>query len=158
MEDIDQQIESLKEKLEFLREQMPETPLDAEKKAMEIGLIEEELAELYEKKGGAAPNPSAEAPQQGLHELSQEIESITDELMAIEIKMLKAEMRGDDDEKIKLQLSANALKSRRQTLIDEVRNLNNAPKKEENQLQDRLEVLEKEVADIKALLYRLLTK
>ena len=67
-------------------------------------------------------------------------------------------MRGDDDEKIKLQLSANALKSRRQTLIDEVRNLNNSPKKEENQLQDRLEALEKEVADIKALLYRLLTK
>lgn len=157
MEDIDQQIESLKEKLEFLKEQMPETPLDAEKKAMEIGLIEEELAELYEKKG-ATSNPVTEVPQQGLHELSQEIESITDELMAIEIKMLKAEMRGDDDEKIKLQLSANALKSRRQTLIDEVRNLNNAPKKEENQLQDRLEVLEKEVADIKALLYRLLTK
>ena len=157
MDDIDQQIESLKEKLEFLREQMPETPLDAERKAMEIGLIEEQLAELYEQKG-AVPKTSNDEPQHDLHELSKEIEAITDELMGIEIKMLKAEMRGEDDEKVKLQLSANALKSRRQTLIDEVRNLNNAPKKDENPLQARIEALEKEVADIKALLYSLLTK
>ena len=157
MDDIDQQIESLKEKLEFLREQMPETPLDAERKAMEIGLIEEQLAELYEQKG-AVTNTSNDEPQHDLHELSKEIEAITDELMGIEIKMLKAEMRGEDDEKVKLQLSANALKSRRQTLIDEVRNLNNAPKKDENPLQARIEALEKEVADIKALLYSLLTK
>jgi chromosome segregation ATPase len=157
MEDIDQQIESLKEKLEFLREQMPETPLDAERKAMEIGIVEEQLAELYEQKG-AAPKPSNDVPKQDLHELSKEIEAITDELMGIEIKMLKAEMRGEDDEKVKLQLSANALKSRRQTLIDEVRNLNSTPKTDENPLQARIEALEKEVADIKALLYSLLTK
>ena len=157
MDDIDQQIESLKEKLEFLREQMPETPLDAERKAMEIGLVEEQLAELYEQKG-AVPKTSNDAPQQDLHELSKEIEAITDELMGIEIKMLKAEMRGEDDEKVKLQLSANALKSRRQTLIDEVRNLNTKPSTDENPLQARIEALEKEVADIKALLYSLLTK
>jgi len=157
MDDIDQQIDFLKEKLEILREQMPETPLDAERKAMEVGLIEEQLAELYEKKGLETTGSVAE-PKSDLHELSKEIESITDELMGIEIKMLKAEMNGNDDEKVKLQLSANALRSRRQSLIDEVRQLNTTPKKEENTLESRIETLEKEVEDLKALIYRLITR
>jgi polyhydroxyalkanoate synthesis regulator phasin len=157
MDDIDQQIEFLKEKLEILREQMPETPLDAERKAMEVGLIEEQLAELYEKKG-LETSESVAKPKSDLHELSKEIESITDELMGIEIKMLKAEMNGNDDEKVKLQLSANALRSRRQSLIDEVRQLNTTPKKEENTLESRIEALEKEVEDLKALIYRLITR
>lgn len=157
MDDIDQQIEFLKEKLEILREQMPETPLDAERKAMEVGLIEEQLAELYEKKG-LETSESVTKPKSDLHELSKEIESITDELMGIEIKMLKAEMNGNDDEKVKLQLSANALRSRRQSLIDEVRQLNTTPKKEENTLESRIETLEKEVEDLKALIYRLITR
>ena len=33
--------------LERLREIIPDTPLDAEKKAMEIGIIEEKIAEFY---------------------------------------------------------------------------------------------------------------
>jgi len=79
--------------------------------------------------------------------------------MAIEIQMLKADMAGDESQRIKLQLSANALKSRRQTLIDEVKARNTAPAAEKkDDLEGRVAALEKEVADIKALLYRMLTR
>lgn len=155
MDDIDAQIDFLKEKLEILREQMPETPLDAEKKAMEVGLIEEQLAELYSVKGQSEA-PSAK--QVSSDSLTDEIAAITDELMSIEIKMLKSEMEGNDDEKVKLQLSANALKSRRQALIDEVRASNISKKKPADPLEARVEALEKEVSDLKALLYSLMTR
>jgi small-conductance mechanosensitive channel len=155
MDDTDQQIAFLREKLEILREQMPETPLDAERKAMEIGLIEEQLAELYEQRGA----PAKAEPDHRLDDLTSQIGAITDELMELEIKMLKAEMSGDDSEKVKLQLSANALKSRRQTLIDEVRSLNRPQERTSaDGLEARVEALEKEVADLKALLYRLMTR
>lgn len=155
MDETDAQIELLKEKLSILREQMPETPLDAERKAMEIGLIEEQLAELYEQKGKVSDAPAS--PQHDRDSLTEEIRSITDELMGIEIKMLKAEMDGNDDEKVKLQLSANALKSRRQTLIDEVREMN-APKEDKADLETRVAALEKEVMDLKTLIYQLMTR
>jgi len=154
MEDIDSSIAFLKEKLSILREQMPETPLDAEKKAMEIGLIEEQLAELYEQKGQISHEPESST----LDDLTEQIRSITDELMEIEIRMLKAEMSSNDEELVKLQLSANTLKSRRQTLIDEVRELNGPVKEDKDDLESRVEALEKEVADIKALLYQLLQR
>ena len=154
MGDLDNQIDFLKEKLNILREQMPETPLDAEKKAMEIGLIEEQLAELYEQDGTV----NASNPSESMDDLTVQIRSITDELMEIEIRMLKADMAGDDGEKVKLQLSANALKSRRQTLIDQVREMNSSPKKEESDLESRVADLEREVADLKALLYQLLKR
>ncbi len=156
MDDIDSQIEMLLAKLEFLREQMPETPLDAERKAMEIGLLEEELAELYQQKGSAPKNRTSDVE---LDDLMKQISDITDELMQLEILMLKAEMSGNDSEKTKLQLSANALKSRRQTLIDQVREMNETPQEDEkDDLKARVEALEKEVADLKALVYRLLTR
>jgi len=155
MDDTDAQIELLKEKLSILREQMPETPLDAERKAMEVGLIEEQLAELYEQKGKTSDAPVSQ--QHDRDALTEEIRSITDELMGIEIRMLKAEMDGNDDEKVKLQLSANALKSRRQTLIDEVREMN-APKEEKADLESRVAALEKEVMDLKTLIYQLMTR
>lgn len=47
MEDIDRQIEQLTAQLNALREEMPATPLDAERKAMEVGILEEQLADLY---------------------------------------------------------------------------------------------------------------
>ena len=155
MEDIDGQIDFLKEKLNIFREQMPETPLDAEKKAMEIGLIEEQLAELYEKRGPDKMGTKGSAP---LDELSEQIASITDEIMGLEIKMLKAEMNGDESERTKLQLSANALKSRRQTLIDEVKSMKASTAPKGNDLENRVAVLEKEVSDLKALVYQLLTR
>lgn len=145
----------LKQRLESLREEMPETPLDAERKAMEISLLEEELAELYESQGVESTAES----DSDLDSLTEQIRSITDEIMAIEIQMLKADMAGDESQRIKLQLSANALKSRRQTLIDEVKARNTAPAAEKkDDLEERVAALEKEVADIKALLYRLLTR
>ncbi len=156
MEEIDSQIADLLEKLDFLREQMPVTPLDAERKAMEIGLLEEELAELYEKKG---QNNIIRVTDHNMDELTDQIKSITDELMEIEVRMIKAEMANDDSEKDKLQMSANALKARRQTLIDEVRESNSGPAaKQDDDLVKRVEALEKEVADIKTLLYQLLTR
>jgi Mg2+ and Co2+ transporter CorA len=156
MEEIDAQIADLLEKLDFLREQMPVTPLDAERKAMEIGLLEEELAELYEKKG---QNNIIRVTDHNMDELTDQIKSITDELMEIEVRMIKAEMANDDYEKDKLQMSANALKARRQTLIDEVREMNSAPApKQDDDLVKRVEALEKEVVDIKTLLYQLLTR
>jgi uncharacterized protein YceH (UPF0502 family) len=158
MDEVDRQIETLKQRLEILREQMPETPLDAERKAMEVGLLEEQLAELYELKGDDIP-AQAQETNCDLDELTEQIRSITDELMELEIRMIKAEMNGDDSEKVKLQLSANALKDRRQTLIDEVRAMNDSPKpQEKSELETRVEALEKEVADIKTLLYQLLTR
>ena len=73
--------------------------------------------------------------------------------------MIKAEMSNDDSEKVKLQMCANTLKARRQSLIDEVKEMNAAPaKKKDDELLQRVETLEKEVADIKTLLYQLLTR
>jgi len=149
MDDIQQQIDILKEKLSILRDQMPETPLDAEKKAMEIGLIEEQLAELYEKQGTQTVHKEANG-------LTEEIRAITDELMQIEIRMLKAEIDDDESEKVKLQLSANALKARRQALIEEMKSSGSKGRTES--LEDRVAALEKEVADLKSLVYRLLTE
>ena len=155
MDGTEQQIEFLKEKLSILREQMPETPLDAERKAMEIGLIEEQLAELYEQSGRTVA--AVQAP--GLDGLTEEISSINDELMGLEIRMLKAEMSGDDGERTKLQMCTDTLKARRQALIDEVRSRNVRPSEPEKEsLESRVEALEREVADLKALLYQILTR
>ena len=156
MADIDSEIEQLQEKLMLKREEMPETPLDAERKAMEIGLMEEQLAELYEARGAVSAPKAVSSDKDAL---TKEIKSITDELMEIEIRMIKAEMANNDDEKIKLQMCANTLKARRQTLIDEVREMNSSPAKNQNEdLLARVEALEKEVADIKTLLYQILTR
>ena len=149
MDGIQQQIDILKEKLSILRDQVPETPLDAEKKAMEIGLIEEQLAELYEQQGTQTVRKEADG-------LTEEIRAITDELMQIEIRMLKAEIDDDESEKVKLQLSANALKARRQTLIEEMKS--SGSRSRTDSLEDRVAALEKEVADLKSLVYRLLTE
>ena len=156
MSEIDDRIQQLIEELDSLREMMPVTPLDAEKKAMQIGLIEEELAELYEQKQSSVTMKPADRSKD---ELTEEIRSITDELMELEIKMIKAEMENNEDERIKLQMCASTLKSRRQALIDEVKEMNSAPMRDNSSdLERRVSDLEKEVADIKALLYRILTK
>ena len=156
MSEIDDRIQQLIEELDSLREMMPVTPLDAEKKAMQIGLIEEELAELYEQKQSSVTMKPADRSKD---ELTEEIKSITDELMELEIKMIKAEMENNEDERIKLQMCASTLKSRRQALIDEVKEMNSAPMRDNSSgLERRVSDLEKEVADIKALLYRILTK
>jgi len=156
MDDIDQRIQELLEELDSVRETMPVTPLDAEKKAMQVGLLEEELAELYEQKQAPA---TIKPSQQSKDDITEEIKSITDELMGIEIKMIKAEMDNDEDERVKLQMCASTLKARRQSLIDEVKSMNSVrPSESTSDLEARLSALEKEVADIKTLLYQILTK
>ena len=62
-------------------------------------------------------------PEAGIDELTEEIESVTDELMGIEIKMLRADMNGDEDEKQKLSMMASSLRSRRDTLVERVKEL-----------------------------------
>lgn len=56
-------------------------------------------------------------------ELTQEIESVTDELMGLEIKMLRADMNGDDAEKEKLSMMASSLRSRRDSLVEAVKQM-----------------------------------
>ena len=47
---IDTECRRLKNELDDLREMMPQSPLDAEKKAVDIGLIEERMGELLTRK------------------------------------------------------------------------------------------------------------
>ena len=157
MDDIDRQIEDLKEQLLLLRERMPETPLDAERKAMDVGLLEEQLAELYEAKKAESSATCESRPLPDEDELTQQIASITDALMQLEVRMIKAEMAGDESERIKLQLSASVLKDRRQTLIEQVKEMNGRRKQHSNSdLEARVAALEEEVEYLKALLYRIL--
>ena len=70
------------------------------------------------------PAPVAETKPEGtVEDLTQEIESVTDELMGIEIKMLRADMNGDEEDKQKLSMMASSLRSRRDTLVDRVKEL-----------------------------------
>ena len=62
-------------------------------------------------------------PEAGIDELTEEIESVTDELMGIEIKMLRADMNGDEDEKQKLSMMASSLRSRRDSLVEAVKEI-----------------------------------
>ena len=174
---IDNETRRLTAELEDLREMMPQNPLDAEKKAVDVGLIEERIGELLMRKkeiedsfiaaGMEVPNihrsinlntcrdtasydddeepvaqvrlsdnvPSLEEkpavkPAAGLDELSTQVASITDELMQIEIKMLQAEIADDDSEKTKLSMSANALRTRRDELVQQIKDMKSAPVEE----------------------------
>ncbi len=163
---IDSETCVLTEKLNIIREQVPETPLDAAKKAEEVGLIEERLGELYHRKKeieesyleagmeipyigrnlnanvykeGAAyegsfqdtvpeEKPRAEIrPTATEEELTEQIGSITDEMMQTEIKMLQAELSGDDGEKQKLSMCISSLRSRRDYLVEQIKALRNKP-------------------------------
>ena len=62
-------------------------------------------------------------PEAGIDELTEEIESVTDELMGIEIKMLRADMNGDEEEKQKLSMMASSLRSRRDSLVEAVKEI-----------------------------------
>ena len=175
---IDNETRRLTAELEDLREMMPQNPLDAEKKAVDVGLIEERIGELLMRKkeiedsftaaGMEIPNihrsinlntcrdtasydddecPVAQVrladkvadveeeapvvkPVAGLDELSSQVASITDELMQIEIKMLQAEIADDESEKTKLSMSANALRSRRDELVQQIKDMKSAPVEE----------------------------
>ena len=50
--------------------------------------------------------------------------------MQIEIKMLQAEIADDDSEKTKLSMSANALRTRRDELVQQIKDMKSAPVEE----------------------------
>ncbi len=62
-------------------------------------------------------------PERSVETLTVEIESVTDKLMGIEIKMIRADMNGDEDEKQKLSMMASSLRSRRDTLVERVKKM-----------------------------------
>ena len=173
--------------IDQLRDVMPSDPAEANAKAEEIMAMEEKMAQLLARKkeiedsfiavGMQVPNMSNDLnsnvqdcrsfndasdapvvrPSASKEELTAQIESITDELMQIEVKMLRADMNGDDDEKQKLQMMASSLRSRRDTLVEEVKAINTAPPEEEeapetsnDELEKRLKALESDNRAIRA--------
>ena len=179
----------LDRELTKLRDVMPETPLDAEKKAMEIGNMEEKLGQLLSRKkeiedsyiavGLAVPDlnqsfnangcrdivtgddyvaPQFEAPEPQKpvaetrpeftnEELTDQIKSITDELMQIEIKMLQADIADASSEKQKLSMCASTLRSRREYLVGQMKALRTI--NEEVSPSDENEV-DRKIADLQA--------
>ena len=133
---IESEVRHLKGELDRIREVMPVDPADALRKADEALGIESKSGALLQRKrqiedsfiaagAGAAHRdaPAETAPAEDVDELTAEIESVTDELMGIEIKMLRADMNGDESEKQKLSMMASSLRSRRDTLVERVKEL-----------------------------------
>ena len=133
---IESEVRHLKGELDRIREVMPVDPADALRKADEALGIESKIGALLQRKrqiedsfiaagAGAAHReaPAETAPAEDVDELTAEIESVTDELMGIEIKMLRADMNGDESEKQKLSMMASSLRSRRDTLVERVKKL-----------------------------------
>lgn len=133
---IESEVRHLKGELDRIREVMPVDPADALRKADEALGIESKIGALLQRKrqiedsfiaagAGAAHReaPAETAPAEDVDELTAEIESVTDELMDIEIKMLRADMNGDESEKQKLSMMASSLRSRRDTLVERVKEL-----------------------------------
>lgn len=133
---IESEVRHLKGELDRIREVMPVDPADALRKADEALGIESKIGALLQRKrqiedsfiaagAGAAHRdaPAETSPAEDVDELTAEIESVTDELMGIEIKMLRADMNGDESEKQKLSMMASSLRSRRDTLVERVKEL-----------------------------------
>lgn len=83
-------------------------------------------------------------------ELTAEVASITDELMQIEMKMLRADMDGDDEEKQKLSMMASALRARRDSLVEEIRAINAMPEAPEGPEPADCGALEKRIESLEA--------
>lgn len=184
---ISDETKRLGRKLQDLREIMPVDPVEAAQKANEVLGIEEKIGELLRRKreiedsfiaaGMEIPDIGQDLneniqnarpfrddagsmpvrPSASLDELSSEIESVTKELMDIEVRMLRADMNDEEDEKQKLSMMASSLRARRDTLVGEVKALKaeaqrkaeEAPEEpEESELSGRIETLE---ADNRAL-------
>lgn len=133
---IESEVRHLKGELDRIRDVMPVDPADALRKADEALGIESKIGALLQRKrqiedsfiaaGAGATHrdaPAETAPAEDVDELTAEIESVTDELMGIEIKMLRADMNGDESEKQKLSMMASSLRSRRDTLVERVKEL-----------------------------------
>lgn len=156
---IESEVRHLKGELDRIREVMPVDPADALRKADEVLGIESKIGALLQRKrqiedsfiaagAGAAHRdaPAETAPAEDVDELTAEIESVTDELMGIEIKMLRADMNGDESEKQKLSMMASSLRSRRDTLVERVKELKaeNQQTQGDDDLESRVLRLEEE--------------
>ena len=97
------------------------------------------------------PAPSVK-PAATEEELGEQIKDITDELMQLEIKMLRADVDGDESEKLKLKMSASSLRNRREYLVGQMKALRDVRREQEPAQapvdDGRLEALE---ADNRAL-------
>lgn len=156
---IESEVRHLKGELDRIREVLPVDPADALRKADEALGIESKIGALLQRKrqiedsfiaagAGAAHReaPAETAPAEDVDELTAEIESVTDELMGIEIKMLRADMNGDESEKQKLSMMASSLRSRRDTLVERVKELKaeNQQTQGDDDLESRVLRLEEE--------------
>ena len=134
LEFIESETKRMGAELQRLREIMPVDPVDAARRAEEIIGLESKMGALIRRKreiedslmAAATTQRSREAearPAADVDELTSEIESVTDELMGIEIKMLRADMNGDEEEKQKLSMMASSLRSRRDSLVEAVKEI-----------------------------------
>ncbi len=134
LEFIESETKRMGAELQRLREIMPVDPVDAARRAEEVMGLESKMGALIRRKreiedslmAAATSQRSREAearPAADVDELSSEIESVTDELMGIEIKMLRADMNGDEEEKQKLSMMASSLRSRRDSLVEAVKEI-----------------------------------
>ncbi len=154
LEAIEAQESMLVSRLEMIRDYIPDTPLDAAKKAEDIGMIEEQLGELITRRRQIAAildsplqEPARKVPETrpalSSDEATEQIKSISDELMGIEIAMLKAEMAGDETERQRLEMNASVLKARRSDLIALVRE-SGSKQQEATDIEARVSRLEEE--------------
>ena len=134
LEFIESETKRMGAELQRLREIMPVDPVDAARRAEEVIGLESKMGALIRRKreiedslmAAATTQRSREAearPAADVDELTSEIESVTDELMGIEIKMLRADMNGDEEEKQKLSMMASSLRSRRDSLVEAVKEI-----------------------------------
>ena len=134
LEFIESETKRMGAELQRLREIMPVDPVDAARRAEEVMGLESKMGALIRRKreiedslmAAATSQRSREAearPAADVDELTSEIESVTDELMGIEIKMLRADMTGDEEEKQKLSMMASSLRSRRDSLVEAVKEI-----------------------------------
>ena len=134
LEFIESETKRMGAELQRLREIMPVDPVDAARRAEEVMGLESKMGALIRRKreiedslmAAATSQRSREAearPAADVDELTREIESVTDELMGIEIKMLRADMNGDEKEKQKLSMMASSLRSRRDSLVEAVKEI-----------------------------------
>ena len=134
LEFIESETKRMGAELQRLREIMPVDPVDAARRAEEVMGLESKMGALIRRKreiedslmAAATSQRSREAevrPVADVDELTSEIESVTDELMGIEIKMLRADMNGDEEEKQKLSMMASSLRSRRDSLVEAVKEI-----------------------------------
>ena len=134
LEFIESETKRMGAELQRLREIMPVDPVDAARRTEEVIGLESKMGALIRRKreiedslmAAATTQRSREAearPAADVDELTSEIESVTDELMGIEIKMLRADMNGDEEEKQKLSMMASSLRSRRDSLVEAVKEI-----------------------------------